>query len=130
MEKEVSMRLTTLAAIAFTATFATLASAQDPAARQTTDNGFFRPAGDPNLTAPRPAQRTRPTEDLVAEDRVQANAQGAAADRPADPGKVMQWTEQQMNRSEQEAQYARPAPGTPQPINGAFTGSTNERDRR
>jgi len=129
------MRLSTLAAIALAASFTTLASAQNPAARRTADDGFFRPSPNPNLTALRPEeiaaarQATRPTEDLVAEDRVQANAQGIAADRPADPAKVMQWSEQQMNRSEQEARDARPAPGTPQPIAGAFTGSTNERDR-
>lgn len=123
------MRLTPLAAIVFTASCATFASAQNPAARQTPDNGFFRPSADPNLTAPAP-RATRPTEDLVAEDRVQANARGAAADRPPDPAKVMQYTEDQMDRSQQEAREARPAPGTPAPINGAFTGSTEERDRR
>jgi hypothetical protein len=51
------------------------------------------------------------------------------ADRAPDPAKVMQWTEHEMQRSEQEAERAKPAPGTPAPINGAFTGSTNPRDR-
>lgn len=129
------MRLSTLVAIACTASLATLASAQNPAARRTAEDGFFRPAPDPNLTAVRPDEvarakaATRPTEDLVAEDRVQAQQQGAAADRAPDPAKVMQYTEQQMDRSENEAERAKPLPGTPQPIAGAFTGSTNERDR-
>jgi hypothetical protein len=120
------MRLHRLAALAFTATCATLASAQATPARQTNE-GFFRPSADPDLTAPTPAER-RPTEALVAEDRVQAN-DPMHADRAPDPAKVMQWTEHQMQRSEQEADRARPAPGTPAPINGAFTGSTNPRDR-
>jgi hypothetical protein len=129
------MRISTLAAIGFTASLATLASAQNPAARQTADDGFFRPAADPNITAVTPGEVahanavTRPTEDLVAEDRVQAQQQGGAADRAPDPEKVMQYTEQQMDRSEREADRARPAPGTPQPIVGAFTGSTDPRDR-
>ena len=119
------MRLHRLAALAFTATCATFASAQANTARQTNE-GFFRPAPDPDLTAPAPGE-TRPTEALVAEDRVQAN--DALPDRAPDPAKVMQWTEREMQRSEQEADRARPAPGSPAPINGAFTGSTNERDR-
>lgn len=134
------MRFHHLAAIAFTVSCASLASAQNPASRasaagqpaqppQPGDTGFFRPAPDANLTAPRPAEpATRPTEALVAEDRVQA-ATERNNDRAPDPAAVAQWSERQMDRSEQEAQRAKPAPGTPAPINGAFTGSTNPRDR-
>ena len=114
------MRFHQLAAIAFTVPCAALAAP---------DTGFFRPAADPNLTAPRPAElATRPTEALVAEDRVQARTE-RNNDRAPDPATVLQWNERQMDRSEQEAQRAKPAPGTPAPINGAFTGSTNPRDR-
>ncbi len=142
------MRFQKLAVLAFTVSCATLAAAQNPATRttaagqptqapaqaapaapQAADNGFFRPATNPDLTAPTPAElATRPTEALVAEDHVQANTE-VNNDRAPDPAKVMQWNERQMDRSEQEAQQAKPAPGTPAPINGAFTGSTNERDR-
>ena len=119
------MRLHPLAAIAFTVSCATLASAQNPASRatgaspspppsQAGDMGFFRPAADPNLTAPRP------------EERAQASGDRS---RAPDPVPVLQWSERQMDRSEHEAERAKPAPGTPAPINGAFTGSTNPRDR-
>lgn len=132
-----------LAVFAFTVSCATLAAAQNPATRapaavppaqspaapQAVDDGFFRPAPDPNLTAPKSAEiATRPTEALVAEDHVQANTE-ANNDRAPDPAQVMQWNERQMDRSEQEAQRAKPKPGTTAPINGAFTGSTDERDR-
>ena len=47
-----------------------------------------------------------------------------------DPTRAARWTEQQMDRSEQEAAQAKvQASTTPAPINGAFTGNTNERDR-
>jgi len=121
------MRIHRLAVLAFTVSCATLASAQNPAARQTNE-GFFRPSANPDLTAPRPGEVQRPTEALVAEDRVQAN-DATRPDRAPDPAKVIQWSEQQMDRSQREAQQAKPAPGAPAPINGAFTGSTNERDR-
>ena len=137
------MRLHQLTAIAFTVSCATLASAQNPATRaasasqpaqppqpaQAANTGFFRPAANPDLTAPTPAElATRPTETLVAEDRVQANTE-RNNDRAPDAAAVEQWSERQMDRSEHEAQAAKPAPGTPAPINGAFTGSTNPRDR-
>ncbi|MGE5096790.1 MAG: hypothetical protein ACM3SO_16760 [Betaproteobacteria bacterium] len=93
------------------------------------DTGFFRPSADPNLTAPRPNERPRPTEALTAEDKVQAGQENVGSDRAPDPVKVMRWTEQQMDRSEHEAAKAKPAPGTPAPINGAFTGQTDERNR-
>ena len=121
------MRLQRLAALAFTVSCATLASAQTNSPRQTNE-GFFRPAADPDLTAPRPGEARRPTEDLVAEDRVQAN-EAVQPSRAPDPAKVIEYTERQMDRSVQEAERAQPAPGTPAPINGAFTGSTSERDR-
>lgn len=121
------MRLQRIAAVAFTVSCATLASAQASTPRQTSE-GFFRPAVDPALSTPVPRAAPRPTEDLVAEDRVQAN-DAVRASRPPDPSKVIEYTEQQMDRSVQEAERAQPAPGTPAPINGAFTGSTSERDR-
>jgi hypothetical protein len=120
------MRMQRLAAIAFTMSCATLASAQATTPRQTND-GFFRPSPDPDLTAPR-GEVQRPTEDLVAEDRVQAN-DATQPSRTPDPAKVMEWTERQMDRSVQEAESAKPPAGTPPRINGAFTGSTSERDR-
>ena len=137
------MRLHPIAAITFTVFCATLASAQNPATRaagasqpaqtpepaQAGNTGFFRPSANPNLTAPAPTGlATRPTETLVAEDRVQADTE-RNNDRAPDPAAVAQWSERQMDRSEHEAQAAKPAPGTPAPINGAFTGSTNPRDR-
>jgi len=121
------MRLQRLAALAFTVSCATLASAQTNSPRQTNE-GFFRPAADPDLTAPRPGEARRPTEDLVAEDRVQAN-EAVQPSRAPDPAKVIEYTERQMDRSVREADRAQPAPGAPAPINGAFTGSTSERDR-
>ena len=121
------MRPQRLFAIAFTVSCATLASAQANTARQTND-GFFRPSADPDLTAPRPGEVKRPTEDLVAEDRVQAN-EAVQPSRAPDPAKVIEYTERQMDRSVREADRAQPAPGAPAPINGAFTGSTSERDR-
>ena len=118
-----------LAVFAFTVSCATLAAAQNPASRPAANTGFFRPAADPNLTAPRPAERaTRPTEALVAEDRAQASTE-RSNDRTPEPAAVLQWSERQMDRSEHEAEKAKPLPGTPAPINGAFTGSTNPRDR-
>jgi hypothetical protein len=128
-----------LAAAIFTATFATLASAQANVPGQTADNGFFRPAPDPVLTTPLPrepapanpaARPARPTENLTAEDRVQANDETVARDRAPDPLKVLEWNERQMDRSEEEAAKMRPPPNAPAPINGAFTGLTDERDRR
>jgi hypothetical protein len=121
------MRLQRLFAIAFTASCATLASAQATSPRQTNE-GFFRPSADADLTAPRPGDIKRPTEDLVAEDRVQAN-DAVQPSRAPDPAKVIEFTERQMDRSVEEADRATPAPGTPPPITGAFTGSTSERDR-
>lgn len=121
------MRLHRLAAIAFTVSCATLASAQASTMRQTSE-GFFRPSADPALSTPVPRHAPRPTEDLVAEDRVQAS-DTVQANRPPDPSKVIEYAEQQMDRSVQEAERTQPAPGTPAPINGAFTGSTSERDR-
>ena len=116
------MRFHRIAALAFTLSCATLASAQANAPRQT-DEGFFRPSPTPDLTAPRPGEVQRPTEDLVAEDRVQAN-DPTQANRAPDPAKVIEYTERQRDRSEREAERAMPPPGTPAPINGAFTGST------
>ena len=114
---------------------ATLASAQANNGSQT-QQGFFRPSANPNLTAPGPAEvapvnpATRPTEALTAEDHVQAPQENVAADRAPDPMKVMRWSEQQADRSEQDAAKAKEdAARRPQPINGAFTGQTNERDR-
>jgi hypothetical protein len=145
MEKEASMRFKPVIIVAVASAAATLASAQNPAARQTqsqpaaqqsrpAETGFFRPAADPDLTAPTPEERraraaTRPAENLTAEDHIQANSEGRDADRPPEAARVMQWSEQQMERSQREAEAAKPAPGTPTPINGAFTGSTNPRDR-
>ena len=121
------MRIHRIAALAFTLACATYASAQANAPRQTNE-GFFRPSADPALTTPVPRAAPRPTEDLVAEDRVQAN-DPTQANRAPDPAKVIEYTERQMDRSVQEAERAQPTPGTPAPINGAFTGSTSERDR-
>jgi hypothetical protein len=125
-----------LAAAVFTVTFSTLASAQANVPSQTADNGFFRPAPDPVLTTPLPREpapanpAARPTENLTAEDRVQANDETVARDRAPDPLKVLEWNERQMDRAEQEAAKMRPPPNAPAPINGAFTGLTDERDRR
>jgi hypothetical protein len=118
-----------LPAMVLGAAFATLASAQGKAPSPPADNGFFRPSADPSLTAPRPSEPTRPTEALTAEDKVQAADETVARDRPPDPQKVMRWSEQQMDRSEQEARKARPDPRAPAPINGAFTGQTDPRTR-
>ncbi len=52
------------------------------------------------------------------------------AQPPVAAAPVTRWAEQQMDRSEQEAAQAKAQASTaPAPINGAFTGNTNERDR-
>lgn len=118
-----------LLAVLIASSFSTLASAQAGKAAPPQDNGFFRPSADPSLTAPRPEAKTRPTEALTAEDKVQAREENVAQDRAPDPLKVMRWTEAQMDRSEQEAAKAKPDPTAPAPINGAFTGQTDARNR-
>jgi hypothetical protein len=118
-------RLTRNLVAAFVAGFATHASAQANLTGQTVDNGFFRPSADPSLTHPQPQPQpqaqppARPTEALTAEDR------------QADPRKLLQWTEQQADRSVADANQARAQTlmTAPTPINGAFTGKTDERDR-
>ena len=122
-------RFERLLALALTASFATLGSAQANTPNQSADSGFFRPSPDPNLTGPQPNERTRPTEALVAEDKTQAAEGNPVHERPPEALDVMRWSEQQMDRSEQEAEKAKPQPGSPQPINGAFTGQTDERSR-
>jgi hypothetical protein len=110
--------------------------------------GFFAPKADPDLAAPdrsaqaaqpaQPAQAVQPMQPASSQGTGQAPAaQAGAASQETpnsaianDPTRLMRWTEQQMDRSEQEAAHARvQASTTPAPINGAFTGNTNERDR-
>lgn len=123
------MRIHILTAIVLATGCATLASAQANTPRQAAADGFFRPSPDPSLMAPPPrATPVRPTEALVAEDKVQANAE-TQTDRAPDPVKVLQWNEQQMDRAEQEAERAKPSPNAPPPVNGSFTGLTDERNR-
>ena len=121
-----------------------------------TQSGFFPPKADPNLTAPdrqvqpaqpaaaaqpmQPAQPAQPAQSPQAATMGQPalGAAPVAPDRPQesntaianDPTRLMRWTEQQMDRSEQEAAQAKAqAAARPEPINGAFTGQTSERDR-
>jgi hypothetical protein len=125
------------AAVAFCAAAAAQTAQQQP--------GFFRPKADPDLTSPdraaQPAPMTSPQAGQVpaqpssqvpgpapvAQDEASSQQNGAIA---SDPTRLRRWTEQQMDRSEQDAARAKAmANTTPAPINGAFTGQTSERDR-
>lgn len=101
------------------------AFAQAPAQPSAAQGGFFQPAPDVSLTNPRPAAQPVQRVDPQAPREVALEAPGQS-----DAVSVMRWTEEQMDRSTLESDRARQqAQMAPQPINGAFDGTTSERNR-
>jgi hypothetical protein len=92
-----------------------------------------RVPGQPAVTGQAPAAPAAAPAAPAAAPAAQAAAPAQEMSNAAianDPTRITRWAEQQMDRSEQEAAQAKAQASTaPAPINGAFTGNTNERDR-
>ena len=116
----------------------TAASAQTaPNASVGPDNGFFRPTpgNDPSLTHPPMVTLTSspampPQPQPTAAVPVYVPVQVGTPPAPVNAAEQQVRAEQDLDRAQREAEEAQQrARQQPAPINGAFTGQTNERDR-
>lgn len=111
---------------------AALAQGTGSSSASGSDVGFFRPAADPALTTTRPQPPALPAAPQPpAAPQASETAQMAAAELAATRQEdAMRWAEQQMDRSEREAEQVREEQRQAPPgVGAAFTGSTSERDR-
>lgn len=112
-------------------------AAQQAPGTSAADVGFFRPQpnGDLSLTHTLPPEAYQPIPSPSARPAPTAPRPPAAPQAPAAAPLVVvvpdatRRTEEQMDRSRQEAAVANAAAVSQPHINGAFTGLTDERDR-
>ena len=122
-----------LLAAALVAASASVVAQSNPAGPAPQDaTGFFppKPGGDLSLSHTLPPEAYRPAAPVPAEAPAVPPAAPAASTAPL-VVVVPASTEGQVDRAEGEARRAREEAATraPAPINGAFTGLTDERDR-
>ena len=152
-----SIPLLAVAALAAATAHAQVPVQTGPSPTSGSDQGYFRPQADPALTSPAAPLTTAPAPAFLAPAQGGTPAtpagttpmpqqsvigptgslilpQGTPGGRaPVNaPGPVpaaVPPAEEQLDRSQQEADRARALGQGPQPVNGAFTGLTSERDR-